>query len=178
METGARLSVTAILIKAAALALKKFPRANSSFQGDFLNLYAQVNIGVAIGTEDGLVVPVIKDANGKSLAEIARELKSFQIKAGEMRFSPDELSGGTFTISNLGMYGVDVFTAIINPPQSSILAVGRIIQTPVGLEDGTIGLQPLMALTLSIDHRCMDGLQGAKFLTEIQKLLEEPSLML
>jgi pyruvate dehydrogenase E2 component (dihydrolipoamide acetyltransferase) len=177
-ETGARLSVTAILVKAAALALRKHPRANSSFQGSALSLHPQVNIGVAVGAEDGLVVPVIQQADGKSLAEIALELKNFQVKAGEMRFSPDELSGGTFTISNLGMYGVDVFTAIINPPQSSILAVGRIIPTPTGLDDGSISLQPRMAMTLSVDHRCMDGLQGARFLAEIKKLLEEPYLML
>jgi len=177
-ETGARLSITAVLLKAVSLALKKYPRANSSFQEGSLFLHPEVNIGVAVGAEDGLVVPVIKQADRKSLAEIAQELKNFQLKANEMRFTPDELSGGTFTISNLGMFGIDVFTAIINPPQSSILAVGRIIQTPTGMEDGSIALQPLMALTLSVDHRCMDGLQGAKFLAEIKKRLEEPYLML
>jgi pyruvate dehydrogenase E2 component (dihydrolipoamide acetyltransferase) len=177
-QAGARLSVTAILVKAAAHALKKYPRANSSFQENALRLYPDVNVGVAVGVEDGLVVPVIKNADRKSLAEVAGELKNFQAKAGELRFSPDELSGGTFTISNLGMYGIDVFTAIINPPQSSILAVGRIINTPVGLDDGSVEVRPMMALTLSVDHRCMDGLQGAKFLAEIKDLLEEPYLML
>ena len=177
-ETGARLSITALLVKAASLALKKYPRANSSFQDDSLVCFPEVNIGVAVGAEEGLVVPVIKQADRSSLADIAQELNNFQVKAKEMRFHPDELAGGTFTISNLGMYGIDVFTAIINPPQSSILAVGRIIQTPTGLEDGSIALQPMMALTLSVDHRCMDGLQGANFLTEIKKRLEEPYLML
>lgn len=177
-ETGARLSVTAVLVKAAALALKKFPRANSSFQNGSLQHYNDVNIGVAVGAEDGLVVPVIRNADRKSLAEVAQELKNFQAKASEMRFSPEDLASGTFTISNLGMYGVDVFTAIINPPQSSILAVGRIKNTPVGMDDGSFALQPLMAMTLSVDHRCMDGLQGAKFLAEIKELLEEPYLML
>lgn len=177
-ETGARLSVTALLVKVVAQALKKYPRANSTFNNGTLQPYSEVNIGVAVGAEDGLVVPVIKNADQKTLGEIARELKNFQAKAAEMKFSLEDLSGGTFTISNLGMYGVDVFTAIINPPQSSILAVGRIVPTPTGGEDGSISLQPMMALTLSVDHRCMDGLQGARFLGEIRKLLEEPYLML
>ena len=175
---GVRPSITAILIKAVSMALKKYPRANSKFLDNSLILFPEVNIGVAVGAEDGLLVPVIKNADWKSLTEISRELKDFQAKARDLRFSPDDLSGGTFTVSNLGMYGVDVFTAIINPPQSSILAVGRIIQTPVGLDDGSIVLQPMMALSLSVDHRCMDGLQGAKFLTEIKTLLEEPYLMI
>jgi pyruvate dehydrogenase E2 component (dihydrolipoamide acetyltransferase) len=177
-ETGARLSITALLVKVAAQALKKYPRANSTYDNGALRHYGVVNIGVAVGAEDGLAVPVIKNADKKPLAEIALELKSFQARASEMRFSMEDLSGGTFTISNLGMYGIEVFTAIINPPQSSILAVGSIVKTPVGADDGSISLQPLMALTLSVDHRCMDGLQGAKFLGEIKKLLEEPYLML
>jgi pyruvate dehydrogenase E2 component (dihydrolipoamide acetyltransferase) len=177
-ETGERLSVTTLLVKAAAAALKGYPRANSSYENGGLRQYADVNIGVAVGGEDGLVVPVIKNADQKSLSQITSQLKSFQAKAKELRFSLEELSGGTFTISNLGMYGIDVFTAIINPPQSSILAVGRIVNTPVGLDDGSIALKPLMALTLSVDHRCMDGMQAAKFLSEIKAFLEEPYLLL
>lgn len=177
-ETGERVSVTGVLVKAAATALKRFPHANAMFENDHLRLFDAVNIGIAVGAEDGLVVPVIKNADIKTLADITRELRSFQAKAKEMRFSPEDLSGGTFTISNLGMYGIDVFQAIINPPQSAILAVGRIIKTPMGMPDDSVALRPMMAMTLSVDHRAMDGLYAAKLLTEIKSLLETPYLMI
>jgi pyruvate dehydrogenase E2 component (dihydrolipoamide acetyltransferase) len=177
-ETGARLSVTALLVKASAAALKKYPKANSSFHNNSLRIFSDVNIGVAVGSNDGLFVPVVKNADHLSLASIAAKINTFQNKAEGKTFNPGDLSGGTFTISNLGMYGVDVFTAIINPPQSCILAVGRIIHTPVALENSSISVKPLMTLTLSIDHRCMDGLQAAKFLGTIKSLIEEPTLML
>ncbi len=177
-ETGERLSVTAILVKVVAAALKSYPRANASFEGGQIKLHPRVNVGVAVGTDDGLVVPVIKEADQKSLVQITQELKSFQDKARQMRFSAEELSGGTFTISNLGMYGVDRFNAIINPPQSAILAVGQIIKTPVGMPDDTIALRPMMSLTLSVDHRSIDGVQGARFLAEIKERLEKPYFLL
>lgn len=177
-ETGERLSVTGILVKIVAATLKSFPRANASFLDGRIKLYSEINIGVAMGTEQGLVVPVIRDANSKSLAQITRELKTLQGKAASMRFSPDDLNGGTLTISNLGMYGVDRFSAIINPTQSAILAVGRIIKTPVGMPDDSIALRPLMNCTLSIDHRSMDGVQGARFLALLKERLTHPYLLI
>jgi pyruvate dehydrogenase E2 component (dihydrolipoamide acetyltransferase) len=177
-ETDTRLSITAILIKVVAAALQDHPRANASFEGGRVKLHRQVNVGVAVGTTQGLVVPVIREATQKSLIQITQALKIFQEKAEQMRFSPDELSGGTFTISNLGMYGVDRFNAIINPPESAILAVGRIIKTPLGMPDDTIALRPLMSLTLSVDHRSLDGVQGAKFLANIKERLEKPYFLL
>jgi pyruvate dehydrogenase E2 component (dihydrolipoamide acetyltransferase) len=177
-ETGERLSITALLVRVVASALKDCPRANAAFEGGRVKLYQQVNIGVAVGTDAGLVVPVIKEADRKSLVQITQELKSFEEKARHLRFSNEDLSGGTFTISNLGMYGVDRFNAILNPPQSAILAVGRIIKTPLGLPDDTIALRPMMSLTLTVDHRSMDGVQGAKFLAEIKARLEKPYFLL
>jgi pyruvate dehydrogenase E2 component (dihydrolipoamide acetyltransferase) len=184
-EAGARPTITGLLVMAIADALTRHPRANAEFSpsqgsstGGRLKLHAEINFGVAVGTEDGLVVPVIRDADRKSLAEITRELATFQEKARALRFSADDLAGGTFTLSNLGMYGVDGFRAIVNPPQSAILATGRIINTPVGLPDGTIALRPMMNLTLTVDHRCMDGVQAARFLAEVKELLEQPQLLL
>ncbi len=177
-ETGERLSITAILVKIVAAALKQHPRANSSFEGGRVKLRKQINIGVAVGTDQGLVVPVVKEADQKSLAQIAQELKVFQDKARKMLFSIEDLSGGTFTISNLGMYGIDRFDAIINPPQSAILAVGQIVKKPVGMPDDTVALRPMMSLTLSVDHRSMDGIQGAKFLAAIKERIEKPYFLL
>ena len=121
---------------------------------------------------------MIKSADRKSLSEITRELAGFQEKARTLRFTAEDLSGGTFTLSNLGMFGVDNFRAIINPPQSAILAVGRIQKTPIGLPDDTIALRPMMSLTLTVDHRCLDGVQAARLLAEIKDLLERPHLLL
>ena len=177
-ETGTRLSVTAILVRIVADALKRYPRANATFVDGRLKLHPQINIGVAVGTEEGLVVPVIHEADRKSLGEISLELKNLQEKASRMRFGPNDLSGGTFTISNLGMFGIDHFHAIINPPEFAILAVGRIVKMPVGMPDDSIALRPMMNLTLSIDHRSLDGMQGAKFLAMVKERLEQPYLIL
>lgn len=177
-ESGERLSITAILVKVVAAALVNHPRANAYFDDGRVRLYPSRNIGVAVGADEGLVVPVIKEADKKSLVQVVRELGSHRNKARRMRFSVDDLSGGTFTLSNLGMYGIDHFNAIINPPQGAILAVGRIIKTPVGLPDDTIALRPMMNLTLTVDHRTMDGLQGARFLAEIKSGLEKPFFLL
>ena len=177
-ETGERLSITAILVKIVAAALTQHPRANSSFENGKVKLHAQVNVGVAVGTDDGLVVPVIKAADQKTLAQVTQELKAFQEKAQQLRFTTEDLSGGTFTVSNLGMYGVDRFNAIINPPESAILAVGRTVKKPVGMPDDTIALRPMMSLTLTSDHRSMDGVQGAKFLAEIKEKIEKPYFLL
>jgi len=176
-ETGERLSITALLVKIVATALKNQPRANASFEAGRVKLHKRVNVGVAIGADAGLIVPVVKEADQKSLVQIVRELQVFREKARQMRFSADDLSGGTFTVSNLGMYGIDQFNAIVNPPQSAILAVGRVIKTPVALPDNTVTTRPIMNLTLTVDHRAMDGVQGAKFLAEIKERLEKPELL-
>jgi pyruvate dehydrogenase E2 component (dihydrolipoamide acetyltransferase) len=173
-EVGVRASVTALLVRVAAQAIKQHPRVNASFEDSALKVHSQINIGVAAGTEGGLVVPVIHQADQKSLAQIAAEVKRYQAQLAGLRFTPQELSGGTFTLSNLGMYGVDRFSAIINPPQSAILAAGRIAKTPAALADDTVAVRPIMTLTLSVDHRALDGVQGAQFLAEVKALLEQP----
>ncbi len=177
-ETGERLSITALLVKIVAAALKEHPRVNASFEGGRIRLYREINIGVAVGTDDGLVVPVIKEADQKTIAQVVQELKTFQNKAQVMRFTGEDLSGGTFTISNLGMYGIERFDAIINPPQAAILAVGRTVKTPVGMPDDTIALRPLMSLTLTVDHRVLDGVQGARFLSAVKDKIEKPYFLL
>jgi pyruvate dehydrogenase E2 component (dihydrolipoamide acetyltransferase) len=172
-EIGEGMSITVLLVKIVATALRHNPRANASFENGRVKMHKRVNLGVAIGAEDGLIVPVIKDADQKPLAQIARELQVFRQKARQMRFNTDDLSGGTFTISNLGMYGIDQFNAILNPPQSAILAVGRIINTPIALPENTVTVRPMMKLTLTVDHRVVDGIQGASFLAEIRERLEK-----
>ena len=174
-ETGESMSITVLLAKVVATALKHHPRANASFEAGRVKIHKRVNLGVAIGAEEGLIVPVIKDADQKSLAQITRELQIFRQKAHQMRFSTDDLSGGTFTISNMGMYGIDQFNAILNPPQSAILAVGRIINTPIALPENTVTVRPMMNLTLTVDHRVIDGVQGARLLAEIKERLENPA---
>ena len=177
-ETGDRLSFTSILTKVVAEVLTHHPRVNASYDNGRVKLHSQINIGIALGSETGLVVPVIKDADKKSLFQISTEITAFQGKAAQRRLRTDDLEGGTFTISNLGMYGVEQFNAILNPPQSAILAVGSVVKTPVGMPDETIALRPLITLTLTIDHRVLDGVQGAQFLGGLKELLETPFFML
>jgi pyruvate dehydrogenase E2 component (dihydrolipoamide acetyltransferase) len=177
-ETGEHLPITAILVKVVAAALRQYPRANASWQQGRIEVQPQINIGVAVGTGEGPAVPVIKDADRKTLVEIARVLQDFRERAQQTRFSPQELAGGTFTISDLGMYGIDHFSAVINPPRSAALAVGRISKTPVGMPDDSIALRSVMHLTLTADHRVMDSLQAAEFLSEVKSRLEEPYLLL
>jgi len=173
-ETGESISVTVLLVKIVATTLKHHLRANASFEAGRIKVHKRVNLGVAIGVEEGLIVPVIKEADQKSLVQIARELQIFRQKARQMRFSTDDLSGGTFTISNLGMHGIDQFNAIVNPPQSAVLAVARIAKTPIALPGNTVAVRPMMNLTLTVDHRVVDGVQGARFLAEIKRRLEDP----
>jgi pyruvate dehydrogenase E2 component (dihydrolipoamide acetyltransferase) len=177
-EVGERVSVTALLVRVAAQALKVHPRVNASFEDGAVKIHSQIHIGVAAGAEGGLVVPVIHDADQKDLAQIAAAVKRYQKQLEGLRFAPQELSGATFTLSNLGMYGVDRFSAIINPPQSAILAAGRIVRTPVALEDDRVSVRPMMTLTLSVDHRSLDGVQGAQFLAEMKALLEQPYFLI
>ncbi|MGG1660677.1 dihydrolipoamide acetyltransferase family protein [Brevibacillus sp. NRS-1366] len=171
--TGQRLSYTEIIVKFVALALCKHPLVNASLQGDYIVMNRQVNVGLAVAVPNGLMVPVITDADRKGLAELTAECKKLGGLARAGKLTPDLLKGGTFTISNLGMYAVDAFTPIINQPESAILGVGRITEKAVGV-NGTIQLRPMMTLSLSFDHRVMDGAPAAAFLTELKQLLENP----
>jgi pyruvate dehydrogenase E2 component (dihydrolipoamide acetyltransferase) len=171
--TGTRISVTDLLIRACALALRTHPEVNSSWGGDHLLRHGQINVGLAVALEDGLIVPVIRDADRKSVSQIAAEAHALTERARAGRLTPDEFSGGTFTISNLGMYGIDHFTAVINPPEAAILAVGAAAQEPV-VRDGQLVATTTMKLTLSIDHRVLDGATAAAFLRDLVQLLEHP----
>jgi len=174
---GIRLSFNDILVKAAATALADHPYLNARWTDDGILLVESINVGVAVAVEDGLVVPVIRDADRKRLPEISAELSRLVSRAREDRLSMEEITGGTFTITNLGMYGVESFTPIVNPPETAILGVGAIVERPVG-RDGQIVLRPMMTLSLSFDHRIVDGAPAAQFLQRVKQLLEEPYLLL
>jgi pyruvate dehydrogenase E2 component (dihydrolipoamide acetyltransferase) len=169
-----KISVTAILVKMVADVLRRMRRANASFVDDRLKLHEHVNIGVAVGSEDGLLVPVIHDADQQSLVAIDAQLVAFREKASRRRFAADDLMGGTFTISNLGMFGIRQFSAIVNPPESGILAVGEIVYKPICLADRSVAVRPTMMLTLTVDHRSMDGPVAAELLGAIKEGVEQP----
>lgn len=172
-----KLSVNDFIIKAVALALKKNPKVNCSWMGDFIRYYNYVNIGMAVAVEDGLVVPVIRNADHKPLSTISAEAKSYASKARERKLQPSDWEGNTFTISNLGMMDIDEFTAIINPPDACILAVGKTKEIPV-LVGGQLKTTHVMKVTLSCDHRAVDGALGAAFLQSLKSYLENPVIML
>lgn len=177
-KEGKKLSVNDFVIKASAQALKKVPGVNSSWHGEFIRQYHNIDISVAVQTPSGLMVPVIRDTDAKGLTDIGASVKALAGKAKEGKLGPDEMSGGTFTISNLGMYNVDSFSAVINPPQVAILAVGgsnkRVVVGPTGaFEEGTI-----MSVTLSCDHRVVDGAMGAQWLQAFRGYIEDPISML
>ena len=172
-----KLSINHILIKAVALALKRHPLVNAAFANGKARLFTKVHIGVAVALEDGLIVPVIRDCDRKSLGEIAHEAKSLIERARGKKLRPEEYSGGTFAISNLGMYDVVEFTAVIDPAHGAILAVGAIEEKPVVL-NGQIVIRQRMRLTGSFDHRIIDGAMGAKFLQDVKKILENPVQLL
>jgi pyruvate dehydrogenase E2 component (dihydrolipoamide acetyltransferase) len=176
--TGRRLSLTALLAKILAAVLKNHPRLNSTYLDGRLKLFRDVNVGVAVGSPDGLIVPVVHRADARSLAQVNGDLRLFQEKAKNMRFTSEELSGGTFTLSNLGMYGVEWFQALVNPPQSAILAVGSVMDTPIGGSGGGTVLRPLIGLTLTVDHRSVDGLQAARFLGDVRETIENPGILI
>mgnify|MGYP001199831361 CR=1 FL=1 len=172
-----KISFNDMVIKACALALKQHPKVNSSWLGDKIRVNHHVNIGVAVAVEEGLLVPVVRFADTKSLSQIAKEVKEFAQKAKDKKLQPADWEGNTFTISNLGMFGIEEFTAIINPPDSCILAVGAINQVPV-VKNGQVTVGNIMKVTMSCDHRVVDGATGAAFLQTLQRLLEEPLSML
>jgi pyruvate dehydrogenase E2 component (dihydrolipoamide acetyltransferase) len=162
-----------LVVKACAIALREHPRANGAYRDGRLELYSRVNVGVAVAAQEALVVPTVFDADQKGLRQIASENRALAQRVREGTVTPPELSGGTFTVSNLGMFGIDSFAAVINPPQAGILAVGQITERPVARE-GEITTAHLMALNLACDHRILYGADGARFLDRIRGLLEEP----
>lgn len=172
-----KISFNDMVLKACALALKQHPAVNSSWLGDQIRYNHHVNIGVAVAVEDGLLVPVVRFADGKSLSQIATEVKDYATRAKSKKLQPADWEGSTFTISNLGMFGIESFTAIINPPDACILAVGGISQVPV-VKNGQVQVGNVMKVTLSCDHRVVDGATGAAFLQTLKSLLEEPLRML
>jgi pyruvate dehydrogenase E2 component (dihydrolipoamide acetyltransferase) len=165
-----------MVVKACALALREHPRANGSYRDGRLQLHSRVNVGVAVATEDALVVPTVFDAELKALGEIARETRALAARVRAGTITPPELSGGTFTVSNLGMYGIRSFTAIVNPPQAAILSVGALAPRPV-VRDGEIVARHTLAATLVCDHRILYGADAAGFLARIRELLEEPAAL-
>lgn len=168
-----KISFNDFVVKACAAALRLHPAINSSWLGDAIRQNKDINIGVAVAVPDGLLVPVIRYADMKTLSQINTEVKTLAGKAKDRRLQPDEMSGNTFTISNLGMFGIDEFTAIINPPDSCIMAIGGIIQKPI-VKDGEIVVGNMMKVTLSCDHRVVDGATGAAFLNTFKEILENP----
>ncbi len=172
-----KISFNDMIVKATALSLKQHPKVNSSWMGDFIRENHHVNIGIAVAVDEGLLVPVLRFADGLSLSQISGTVKEFAKKAKDKKLQPADWEGSTFTISNLGMFGIDQFTAIINPPDACILAVGGIAQEPI-VKDGQIVPGNVMNVTLSCDHRVVDGATGAAFLQTLKSLLEEPLRML
>ena len=170
------ISINDIIIKAAALALRQHPELNASFAGDHVRVFSRVHIGMAVAVEDGLVTPVLRDADLKPLEAISEEARTLAERARSRKLQPDELAGSTFSISNLGMMGIEEFSAIINPPEAAILAVGAVRQVPV-VADGAVTTGWRMKMTLSVDHRVADGAAGARFLQTLRSYLENPLLM-
>ncbi len=168
-----KVSFNDIVIKAVAMALRQHPAVNSSWLGDVIRTNQHIHIGMAVAVPDGLVVPVVKHSDNMSLSQIAATTKNLGAKARDKKLTPDEMTGNTFTISNLGMFGIDEFTAIINPPDACILAVGGITPTPA-VVDGEVKVVNQMKVTLSCDHRVVDGASGARFLQTLQSMLEDP----
>jgi pyruvate dehydrogenase E2 component (dihydrolipoamide acetyltransferase) len=174
---GNKYSVNDFILKAVINAAQAVPAINASFASDHIVKFAHIGLSVAIAVEDGLVTPVIKEAENKSLLAISREVKDFAVRAKDKKLRPDEFDGGTITVSNLGAWGIESFDAIINPPQAAILSVGAAIEKPV-VKNGQIVPGLRMNLGLSCDHRVVDGAVAATFLAEVRKLIEQPALML
>lgn len=173
LDPDLKISINDIIIKVTAAALIQHPEVNASFQEKFLRYYENADIGVAVAIEDGLITPVVRAANQKSLSQIAAEVRELAERARSKRLKPEEYTGATFSISNLGMFGIDEFTAVINPPEGAILAIGAMTPKPV-VRDNEIVIRQIMRVTMSCDHRVIDGATGAKFLQTFKKILENP----
>jgi pyruvate dehydrogenase E2 component (dihydrolipoamide acetyltransferase) len=172
-----KVTVTDVLTKLSAIALLRHRELNAQFADDELRIFPSANIGLAVATERGLIVPVLREVERKSLVQLAVERGQLVERTRDAKLTQEDLEDGTFTISNLGMYGVEIFTAVLNPPQAAILAVGAIEEKPV-VEDGELVVRPMMAMTLTCDHRAVDGSKASEFLRELKLLLEEPGLAL
>ncbi|GAA1337393.1 dihydrolipoamide acetyltransferase family protein [Arthrobacter roseus] len=172
-ESGIKVSVTDLLVRACARTLEDHPKVNSSWAGDKILQYRHAHIGVAVALDDGLIVPVVRDAATKGLEVIAAETRALAERARNNKLTPAEFSGGTFTLSNLGMFGIDNFTAVINPPEAAILAVGNTTEEPY-LKDGQLLSRRVLKITLTADHRVLDGAVAAAFLRDLKRMLEEP----
>ena len=171
-----KISVNDLIVKATAMALTKHPFVNASYQDRNIRFYDQADIGVAVAVDEGLITPVVRGANHKGFLEISAEIKSLAAKAKAKKLQPEEYTGATFSISNLGMFGIKEFTAIINPPEAGIIAVGGAEPTPV-VRDGEVVVRSIMHVTMSCDHRVVDGATGAKFLQTFKQMLEQPGMM-
>ncbi len=172
-----KISVNDLIIKACAMSLKKVPQANSSWSDDAILIYNNIDIAMAVAIDGGLITPIIKNADQKTIQAISAEAKSLAKKARDGKLQPEEFQGGSFSISNLGMFGIDNFSAIVNPPQSAILAVARSVEKPI-VEHGQIKIAHMMNVTLSSDHRSVDGAVGAEFLKALRRYIEHPVLMI
>ncbi|MEW5738086.1 MAG: pyruvate dehydrogenase complex dihydrolipoamide acetyltransferase [Myxococcota bacterium] len=168
-----KVSVNDIVVKATAVAVRRFPRINQVFAGDVIQQLTNVDVGVAVAIDDGLITPIVRDADQKGLAEIGAEVRELAERAKSKRLKPEEYSGGSITVSNLGMFGIDSFIAVLNPPQAAILAVGK-VEPKVVVRDGQMVIRQMMSITLSGDHRVIDGAVGAQYLQELKGLLEHP----
>ncbi|HEX7243848.1 MAG TPA: pyruvate dehydrogenase complex dihydrolipoamide acetyltransferase [Longimicrobiaceae bacterium] len=176
-DQGIKVSPNDLVIKAVASALRRHPWVNASWTGESIRLFDVVHVGVAVAVEEGLITPVIRDADRKGVGEIAQEVKELAGRAREKKLKPEEYTGATFSISNLGMFGIEQFTAVINPPEAAILAVGA-VEDKVVVVNGEMVIRPRMHVTLSCDHRVIDGATGAQFLQTLKKYLEDPMMMI
>ncbi|MDX1495713.1 MAG: dihydrolipoamide acetyltransferase family protein, partial [Longimicrobiales bacterium] len=176
-DDGVKISFNDIVLKATAAALRQHPNCNAQWHDDHIRRYNAVHLGVAVAIEDGLITPIIRNAHRKGLVQIGEEVKEMAGRAREKKLKPEEYTGATFSVSNLGMFGIHEFTAIINPPEAGILAVGGIEETPV-VVDGEVVVRPRMRVTMSCDHRVIDGAQGSRFLQTLKTMLEEPAAIL
>lgn len=177
LKEDEKVSVNDVVVKVAAMASLKHPFINSSYRNDKIRFYEDADVGVAVAIDEGLITPVIRGANKKGIAQIAKEVKELAGRAREKKLQPEEYTGATFSVSNLGMFGIKEFTAIINPPEAAIFAIGGATPTPV-VRDGEIVIRQMMHVTMSCDHRVIDGATGAKFLQTFKQMLENPILML
>lgn len=176
-RTGEKVSLTVLLVKACAWALRHHAAVNATLDDEGIHLWDEINIGVAVALPDGLIVPVLRQADTKPVGTLARELRDLSQRAQEGQLRPDEVSGGTFTLTNLGMFGIESFDPILNPPESAILGVGVAVPTPVVLND-EVAIRPRMQLTLAADHRALDGAMAAQFLQDVKAAIEDPVLLL
>lgn len=176
-KDGMRISINDIVLKATAAALRQHPNCNAQWHDGFIRRYNSVHLAVAVAIEDGLITPVVRNAHAKGLVQISTEVRELAGRAREKKLQPEEYTGSTFSLSNLGMFGIHGFTAIINPPEAGILAIGGIEDTPV-VVDGQVTVRPRMRITMSCDHRVIDGAQGSRFLQTLKGMLEEPTAIL